>query len=87
MRTLSIQNTIQTCKWSFISAFSIYMTVPLRFKLFSKDTCFVILVSLIAIISKNFSVQLKRRWKPSKFLIIEHAFIWTSDNDLLLQDI
>ena len=32
----------------------------LRFKLFNKDTCFDIFVSLIAIMSKFFLVQVKR---------------------------
>ena len=56
----------------------------MRLKLFNKDTCFMILVSHIAIISNYFLVQLKRCWRSSKFLLREHTFIRNRDSDLFL---
>ena len=53
----------------------------------SKFKLIMILVSLIAIISNFFLVQLKRCWRSLKFLLREHAFIWNSDSDLFLWDI
>ena len=47
----------------------------------------MIFVSLIAIMSKSFLVQLKRCWWSSKFLSREHGFTWNSDRDLFLLDI
>ena len=65
--------------------FQICISLPLRFKLFDNDTCFVILVSLIAIMSNFVLVQLKRCWRLSKFLLREHAFIWNKMMKKLFQ--
>ena len=54
----------------------------LRFKLFNKGTYFMILVSLTAIMSKTFLVELNKYWRSSKFLLREHALIWNRDSDL-----
>ena len=60
------------------------MTVPLRFKLFSKDTCFVILVSLIASISKKIFSATQEMLKVIKISIMRHVFIRNRVSNLLL---
>ena len=53
-------------------------------RLFVIETFFVILVSIIAIMSKFLFVQLRRCWGLSKFLLKEHVFVWNKESDLLL---
>ena len=48
------------------------------------DTCFVILLSFIAIMS-IFLVQTQEMLKVIKILLRQHAFIWNRDSNLFLQ--
>ena len=55
-----------------------------RLILVVKEVCFVILVSVRAIMSNTLFVHLSRWSRSSKFLFKEHALIWNKARDLCL---